>query len=187
MLLYFKRHFKRQFQIEIILLFTRRWTSTKDNFTANQFVKHCDSNNEIFNAFLTFVRFTFLSFVRFTFLSFVRFTFLSYVFYISFVCVFFLSFACISFLSFVCISFLSFVCTVYISFVCTFYISFVWTVYISFVCVFFLLKNFFFGVPHSATFIFVIFLYVIASIAYIHPVYGAGVRTHDLLIVSRLP
>jgi hypothetical protein len=42
-------------------------------------------------------------------------------------------------------------------------------------------------VPHSATFIFVIFLYVIASIAYIHPVYGAGVRTHDLLIVSRLP
>jgi hypothetical protein len=34
---------------------------------------------------------------------------------------------------------------------------------------------------------FVIFLYVIASIAYIHPVYGAGVRTHDLLIVSRLP
>jgi hypothetical protein len=46
---------------------------------------------------------------------------------------------------------------------------------------------FFFGVPHSATFIFVIFLYVIASIAYIHPVYGAGVRTHDLLNVSRLP
>ncbi len=47
--------------------------------------------------------------------------------------------------------------------------------------------KYFFGVPHSATFIFVIFLYVIASIAYIHPVYGAGVRTHDLLIVSRLP
>jgi hypothetical protein len=45
----------------------------------------------------------------------------------------------------------------------------------------------FFGVPHSATFIFVIFLYVIASIAYIHPVYSAGVRTHDLLIMSRLP
>jgi hypothetical protein len=42
-------------------------------------------------------------------------------------------------------------------------------------------------VPHSATFIFIIFLYVIASIAYIHPVYGARVRTHDLLIVSRLP
>jgi hypothetical protein len=42
-------------------------------------------------------------------------------------------------------------------------------------------------VPHSAIFIFVTFLYVIASIAYIHPVYGAGVRTHDLLIVSRLP
>jgi len=33
---------------------------------------------------------------------------------------------------------------------------------------------FFFGVPHSATFIFVIFVYVIASIAYIHPVYGAA-------------
>ncbi len=48
-------------------------------------------------------------------------------------------------------------------------------------------KVFFFGVPHSATFIFIIFLYVIASIAYIHPVYGAGVQTHDLLIVSHLP
>ena len=47
--------------------------------------------------------------------------------------------------------------------------------------------NIFFGVPHLATFIFIIFLYVIASIAYIHPVYGAGVQTHDLLIVSRLP
>jgi hypothetical protein len=47
--------------------------------------------------------------------------------------------------------------------------------------------NIFFGVPHLATFIFVIFLYVIASIAYIDPVYGAGVRTHDLLIVSHLP
>jgi hypothetical protein len=45
-----------------------------------------------------------------------------------------------------------------------------------------------FGVPHSATFIFHYFrVYVIASIAYIHPVYGGGVRTHDLLIVSRLP
>jgi hypothetical protein len=52
---------------------------------------------------------------------------------------------------------------------------------------FYLIFFFFFGVPHLATFIFVIFLYVIASIAYIHPVYGAGVRTHDLLIVSRLP
>ena len=30
-------------------------------------------------------------------------------------------------------------------------------------------------VPHLTTFIFVIFVYVIASIAYIHPVYGAGV------------
>ncbi len=33
----------------------------------------------------------------------------------------------------------------------------------------------FFGVPRSATFIFDSFVYVIASIAYIHPVYGAGV------------
>jgi hypothetical protein len=45
----------------------------------------------------------------------------------------------------------------------------------------------FFGVPHSATCMFIIFLYVIASIAYIHPVYGAGVQTHNLLIVSHLP
>ncbi len=44
-----------------------------------------------------------------------------------------------------------------------------------------------FGVLHSATFISVILVYVIASIAYIHPVYGAGVRTHDLLIMSLLP
>jgi hypothetical protein len=29
--------------------------------------------------------------------------------------------------------------------------------------------------------------YVIASIAYIHPVYGARVSTHDLLIMSHLP
>ncbi len=35
--------------------------------------------------------------------------------------------------------------------------------------------KYFLGVPHSATFIFVIFVYVIASIAYIHPVYGVGV------------
>jgi hypothetical protein len=42
----------------------------------------------------------------------------------------------------------------------------------------------FFGVPHPATFIFV-YVYVIASIAYNHPVNGAGVQTHDLL--SRLP
>ncbi len=46
---------------------------------------------------------------------------------------------------------------------------------------------FFLGVPHLATFIFDIFVYVIASIAYIHPVYWAGVQTHDLLIMSRLP
>ncbi len=41
--------------------------------------------------------------------------------------------------------------------------------------------------PHLATFIFIIFLYVIASMAYIHPVYSAGVQTHNLLIMSRLP
>jgi hypothetical protein len=36
--------------------------------------------------------------------------------------------------------------------------------------------NSFFGVPYLATFIFVIFTfaYIIASIAYIHPVYGTG-------------
>ncbi len=51
--------------------------------------------------------------------------------------------------------------------------------------VFFL--KYFFGVPHLATFIFVIFVHVIASIAYIHPVYGAGFQTHDLLIRSPLP
>ncbi len=33
----------------------------------------------------------------------------------------------------------------------------------------------------------VIFVYVINSIAYIHPVYGAGVQTHNLLIMSPLP
>jgi hypothetical protein len=44
-------------------------------------------------------------------------------------------------------------------------------------------------VPDSATFIFIIFVYVyvIASIAYIHQVYGAGVQTHNLLIMGRLP
>jgi len=47
--------------------------------------------------------------------------------------------------------------------------------------------NIFFGVPYSATISFVIFVCVIASIAYIHPVYGAGVRTHNLLIMSPLP
>jgi hypothetical protein len=46
---------------------------------------------------------------------------------------------------------------------------------------------FFFGVVHLATFIFVIFMYVIDNIAYIHPVYGAGVRTYNLLIMSPLP
>ncbi len=45
---------------------------------------------------------------------------------------------------------------------------------------------YFFGVPHLATFIFFFIAYVIASIAYIHPVYG-GIWTHDLLDVSLLP
>ena len=43
---------------------------------------------------------------------------------------------------------------------------------------------------HLATYIFVLILiglYVIASIAYIHPVYGAGVWTQDLLIMGHLP
>jgi hypothetical protein len=46
--------------------------------------------------------------------------------------------------------------------------------------------KYFFGVPHLATFISFFIKYVIASIAYIHPVYG-GIRTHDLLDVSLLP
>jgi hypothetical protein len=41
-------------------------------------------------------------------------------------------------------------------------------------------------VPHLATF-FIIFVYVIASIAYIHPVYGVGAWTHNFLIMSPLP
>jgi hypothetical protein len=41
--------------------------------------------------------------------------------------------------------------------------------------------------PHLTTFIFFIFMYVIASITYIHPVYGVGVQTHVLLIMSPLP
>ncbi len=45
--------------------------------------------------------------------------------------------------------------------------------------------KFFFGVPHLATFILFLFNeYVIASIAYIHPVYD-GIRTHVLLDMSR--
>ncbi len=40
--------------------------------------------------------------------------------------------------------------------------------------------------PHLATFISFFIEYVIASIAYIHPVYG-GIQTHDLLDVSFLP
>jgi hypothetical protein len=46
--------------------------------------------------------------------------------------------------------------------------------------------NIYFGVPHLATFISFFIEYVIASIAYIHPVYS-GIRTHDLLDVSLLP
>jgi hypothetical protein len=41
-------------------------------------------------------------------------------------------------------------------------------------------------VPQSATFVFVIFVYVIASIADIHPVY-CRIWTHDLLDVSLHP
>jgi hypothetical protein len=51
---------------------------------------------------------------------------------------------------------------------------------------FFFFFNIFFGVPHLATFISFFIEYLIASIAYIHPVYG-GIRTHDLLDVSLLP
>jgi len=48
-------------------------------------------------------------------------------------------------------------------------------------------RNIFFGVPHLATCILILFIgYVIASITYIHPVYG-GVQRHDLLGVSLLP
>ncbi len=47
--------------------------------------------------------------------------------------------------------------------------------------------KYFFGVPHLATFIFIIIVYVIASIAYIHPGCGVGVWTQDLLIMSPLP
>jgi hypothetical protein len=43
----------------------------------------------------------------------------------------------------------------------------------------------FLNIFHSATFVFVILMYVIASTAYIHLVYGAGVRIHNLL--SHLP
>ena len=43
-----------------------------------------------------------------------------------------------------------------------------------------------FGVPHLATFIF-IFIIIIASIAYNHPVYGARIRTHNHSVVNPLP
>ena len=45
---------------------------------------------------------------------------------------------------------------------------------------------FFFSVPHLATFISFFIEYVIASIAYIHAVYG-GIQTHGLLDLSLLP
>jgi hypothetical protein len=49
------------------------------------------------------------------------------------------------------------------------------------------LRYIFFGLPHLATFILFLFIdFVIASITYIHPVYG-GIGTHDLLDVSLLP
>ena len=49
----------------------------------------------------------------------------------------------------------------------------------------FIFLNIFF-VPPLATFISFIIEYVIASIAYIHPVYD-GIQTHDLLDVTLLP
>ncbi len=48
-------------------------------------------------------------------------------------------------------------------------------------------KKYFFGVLRLATFILFLFnRYVIASIAYIHPVYG-GIWTHDLLDMNLPP
>jgi hypothetical protein len=47
--------------------------------------------------------------------------------------------------------------------------------------------HFFFGVPHLATFIFDVSFTVKDTIPYIHPEYGAGVQTQDLLVMSRLP
>ncbi len=41
--------------------------------------------------------------------------------------------------------------------------------------------------PHLATLIFVIFVYVKASLAYTHTVYGARFGTNNLLIMSPLP
>jgi len=61
-----------------------------------------------------------------------------------------------------------------------------WKIDFFFSFIFFFFFFFFFGVPHLASFIFFFIKYVIASIAYIHPVYG-GIRTHDLLDVSLLP
>jgi hypothetical protein len=42
-------------------------------------------------------------------------------------------------------------------------------------------------VPYLATFIFNISFTVKDIILYIHPEYGAGVRSHDHLVMSRLP
>ncbi len=50
----------------------------------------------------------------------------------------------------------------------------------------YLFLNIFFGVPHLATFISFFIEYVIASIAYIHPVYDR-IQTHNLLDMSLLP
>ncbi len=50
-----------------------------------------------------------------------------------------------------------------------------------------LFKYFFFGMPHLAILILFLFTgYVIASIAYTHPVYGR-IQTHNLLVMSLLP
>ena len=62
-----------------------------------------------------------------------------------------------------------------------------WCYFVNIWIVMFRFLKYFFVVPHLATFIFW-FLNVIASIiAYIHPLYGAGVWTHYLLVMSCLP
>jgi hypothetical protein len=54
-------------------------------------------------------------------------------------------------------------------------------------CFLFFLKIFFGCAPFGYLYFRYFHVYVIASITYIHPVYGARVRTHDLLIMSRRP
>ncbi len=49
--------------------------------------------------------------------------------------------------------------------------------------VFFL--KYFFAMPHLDTINF--FHWIASIITYIHPVYSAGVQTHDLLVMSHLP